>query len=402
MALGPEYFEPVDGERAFARPELSSRSRAAQLLLIVEQLSRPPDSPAPTATDVDAAVLRVPALGRASQALDSDPRRGLIDPDRGRGYSSERASKLWLEAQRDSDPRAAIELLGLSVDDPSPFVRLSAIVGLLALARPDEPSPGTDGYLLYRLFEEQYGEPNATRGLASDLFSMISGGETRDISKLDVYPPSPDAPAPLSIGVHGTFSRYGESRVAPQHRFYRYLGQKFSPDLFKDESRYFRWSGRYSRYDRLKGARDLPLWLHSIGKATQLDTVYAHSHGGNVALSAAAAGVRINFLVLLSVPPIVRSAAEWAAIRGNVGYMMSLRSHADRIILLDLVAGRVPAIQAALASEPSAGLDFPPQADIYTASPFGWFSHSSWLDKRVWQSKGIEAEVRNKYKLTHP
>lgn len=403
MALGREYFDPADGERAFAEPGRSGRSRAVQLLLIAEQLSRRDGDNLPIGLREDAAALGTPELRRdGSDALRNEQRTRAVAGTRLRDYDASLAREMWSTTRAQSDPAAAIDLLGLSLEDPSPFARLSAILGLLSLAPADGSLSRLDSYLLARLFDEQYRAPSATGALARDLFDVLNGPPGGDVPRIGAVPPAPMGSGPLSIGVHGTFSRYGTSRVAPSHKFYEYLGEEFSPDLFPDDARFFRWSGRYSRHDRAKGARDLPLWLRSVGKVGALDTVYAHSHGGNVALSAAADGVQIKFLVLLSVPPIERSLAEWAAIRQNVGYVISLRSKLDWVILSDLVASRARGARNLLSAERSVGLDFPPQADIHTVAPFGWFSHSSWLDKRVWQSTTIEAEVRNKYLLTHP
>ncbi len=410
MALGGEYFDPILGADAFEQLGRASRSRAVQLLLIAEQLSRPIGAAPPIAVNEEASLVAAPELySDLNEFLRDEWRTAAVFSNRRSEYEPGAAAGLWTTARDTSDPQAAVELLALSLRDPSPFARLSAIVGLLAIGSDSRPYAYSrvDEYLLRMLFEEQYRAPNVTGTLARNLFDRIAGYD-------DDFPPPPDlstrsrnggsagSAEPLSIGIHGTFSRYGESRVAPSHRFYEYLTDTFSPDLFPDEARYFRWSGRYSRYDRRKGARDLPLWLDRIGKVTELDTVYAHSHGGNVALTAAAAGVKINFLVLLSVPPIERSAIEWAAINQNVDYMFSLRTHLDRVVLIDLVASRVPAVRRTFNTERSVGLDFPPEANVHTASPIGWFSHTSWLDRHIWQTTTIESEVRNKYALTHP
>jgi hypothetical protein len=403
MVLWDDYFEPSDGERAFLETGHHGRSRAVQLLLIAEQLSRRRVSGLPTGLGEDAESLRTPRLRwEGSDSFLATRRERAVASTTQFGYDARMATYMWTTAQTESDPGAAVDLLGLSLDDPSPHARLSAILGLLSLAPPEGPVSEIDRYLLACLFQEQYRAPRETGAMARNFLDLLRGQPGEQEPLESAMPTFGGGGGPLSIGVHGTFSEYDMSRVAPMHKFYEYLGQQFSPDLFKDQNRFFRWSGRYSREARNKGARDLQVWLRSVGRTNELDTVYAHSHGGNVALSAAASGVRINFLVLLSVPPVERSPGEWAAIRRNVGYTMSLRSKLDYVILLDLIAGRIRGLRDLLRAERSVGLDFPPEADVHATTPIGWFSHSSWLDQRVWQSTTIEAEVQNKYLLTHP
>lgn len=400
MTPAHEPFEPTDGDRAFTEPSGSGRSRAVHLLLLAEQLSRGEHERLPIALHADAAELDAPTLEWSSALGEERRARAIFGVDAKRREPAHIAAT-W-SAVRRGDGGAALELLGMCTHDPSPFARLGAIVGLLALSRAAGLRSRADDHLLRCLFAEQYRAPYEVGAVARELFDLLTSPEEREL------PPPPGSRRPgspaggsLSIGVHGTFSRYGTSRVAPNQPFYSYLSSQFSPELFQDERTCFRWSGRYARADRSKAARDLPLWLDSIGDAEELDTVYAHSHGGNVALSALAQGLRIKFLVLLSVPPIERSSEEWATIDRHVGYAMSLRSRLDWVVLADLVARRAARAIGVPGVERSSGLDFPPEADIHTTAPFGWFSHSTWLDQHVWQTSTIEAEVRNKHALAH-
>lgn len=403
MTPAHEPFEPTDGDRAFTEPNGSGRSRGVHLLLLAEQLSRGETERAPIALQEDAAELGAPRLDwTPSDTLGEEPRARAIFGDRAKRREPAHIAATWA-AVRKGDAVAALELLGKCTHDPSPFARLGSIIGLLALSQSAGLRSRVDEYLLRRLFDEQYRAPYEVGTVARELFDLLTSPEEHELRPLHGGPGSgsPATDRPLSIGLHGTFSRYGTSRVAPNQPFYSYLASQFSPELFQDERTCFRWSGRYSHADRSKGARDLPLWLSSIGDAEALDTVYAHSHGGNVALSAAAQGLRIKFLVLLSVPPIERSSEEWATIGRHVGYTMSLRSGLDWVVLADLVARRAARAVRVPGVERSSGLDFPPEADIHTAAPFGWFSHSTWLDQRIWQTTTIEAEVRNKHALAH-
>jgi len=137
-----------------------------------------------------------------------------------------------------------------------------------------------------------------------------------------------------SLTVHGTWARLDEDRwYAPGSELHSLLRGEVSPNLFVQDG-YFRWSGGYSKSAREDGAWDFALWKRTKDVGS-IDTVYAHSHGGNVALSAIAKGERVRLLVLLHTPIVPRSKGEWARIRRNLGRVVVMRSRLDLVMLAD-------------------------------------------------------------------
>jgi hypothetical protein len=74
----------------------------------------------------------------------------------------------------------------------------------------------------------------------------------------------------------------------PGSTFHRYLKRRVSADLYSGDD-YFRWDGRYSDSSRQLGASDLKRWLRKH-QVRSLDTIFAHSHGGNLVLTAVSKG----------------------------------------------------------------------------------------------------------------
>jgi hypothetical protein len=139
----------------------------------------------------------------------------------------------------------------------------------------------------------------------------------------------------VSIVVHGTFARIvpnGWHR--PSADLPVRIRNECTPDLY-EESDFFRWSGGYSPEQRSVGAKRLIAWCRKRG-FTELDTVYAHSHGGNVVLNALELGaIKVNLLVLLHMPVLDREPQDWEAIESNVGWIFDLRTPYDWIVSVD-------------------------------------------------------------------
>ena len=130
----------------------------------------------------------------------------------------------------------------------------------------------------------------------------------------------------FSIVVHGTFARWvGWWR--PGRTFPTFLRAQVAPNLYAGK-RPFYWSGIYSHHARELGAGDLAAWASKLGP---LDHVFAHSHGGTVAMMASQRGVRMNKLVLLSCPVHTPYTPDFGSIRKVV----SVRTRLDLVILAD-------------------------------------------------------------------
>jgi len=156
-------------------------------------------------------------------------------------------------------------------------------------------------------------------------------GETES-DYFSVEPRNPDVPggptehpfASISTIIHGTMA-YAGSWWTPHGDFHRYIRESVTPDLYSG-GRYYSWSGNYSKHHREVAATRLYDWsgpyLHRI------NTVYAHSYGGVIALRALGLGLRIDDLVLLSTPN-----DEVETDISQVGRITSLRIHMDLVLL---------------------------------------------------------------------
>jgi pimeloyl-ACP methyl ester carboxylesterase len=129
----------------------------------------------------------------------------------------------------------------------------------------------------------------------------------------------------LSIIVHGT-AAWSKSWWLTGGDFHTYILQEVRPDLFSGYNAY-QWSGAYNKRTRGIASERLAGWAEdTIGD--RLNTVFAHSYGGVIALNATTHGLFIRDLVLLSTPAEdVR--VEWR----NIERAVSLRIHMDIVLL---------------------------------------------------------------------
>jgi pimeloyl-ACP methyl ester carboxylesterase len=108
--------------------------------------------------------------------------------------------------------------------------------------------------------------------------------------------------------------------------FHSYIMREVRQDLFSGYSA-FQWSGAYKKRHRLIAAERLAGWVDDV-VGHGLNAMFAHSYGGIIALNATTHGLRVEDLVLLSVPAEdVR--VEWR----NIGRAVSLRIHMDLFLL---------------------------------------------------------------------
>ncbi|WP_155828523.1 hypothetical protein [Gordonia hirsuta] len=163
------------------------------------------------------------------------------------------------------------------------------------------------------------------------------GGRTGGDPLPDEAEDADDGEEDVSFTLHGTWRRLTiPSWYRPGEPLHGHIRNCVSPELYVGAD-YPRWSGGYSDIDRAQGARMLLDWVQRRRGSLEVEAIYAHSHGGNVALEAAAQGLKVKMLVLLHVPPRPRSGTEWAAIRSNVERTMVYRVHQDLIVLADVI-----------------------------------------------------------------
>jgi hypothetical protein len=277
---------------------------------------------------------------------------------------------LW---QLASDPRrgapAAIRLLAASLYHESEIVRVAGAAGLAPLL--SDIGPVVESVLV----DGTLSENDTVRTMAAHALASVRG-EHPALDRLtdpdgDEGPPEP---ARTSITVHGTFARLRTKWWKPGGDLHTYLKARCSPDLYGGDD-HFRWDGRYDDACRRSAAGDLATWCR-VHKVRRLDTVYAHSHGGNVALTAAQdCGVRTSLLVLLSTPAQHRTEHQWESIFSRIHRIVSVRSRFDLVVLADRSRLRFDSRVRQL---------LPPGL---------WFTHGSVLDTATWERNHLANEI---------
>jgi hypothetical protein len=149
-----------------------------------------------------------------------------------------------------------------------------------------------------RLSQALRSRDRITRSLAMAAFAPSGPGNG------DVPPAGEDlstSPGALAVStmIHGTWGWKGDW-WRPSGTFHKFIRDNYRPNLYSRGAR-FSWSGAYRRADRDQAAQDFAEWSHEVAP-NGLQTVFAHSYGGDVAARAALQGTRPTELVLLSSP----------------------------------------------------------------------------------------------------
>ena len=103
----------------------------------------------------------------------------------------------------------------------------------------------------------------------------------------------------VSTMIHGTWGWKGEW-WRPRGDFHEFILRTLRPNLYSRGAK-FSWSGAYRDAHREVAATDFLEWAYDVAP-NGLQSVFAHSYGGEVAARAVLRGARLNELVLLSVP----------------------------------------------------------------------------------------------------
>lgn len=117
-------------------------------------------------------------------------------------------------------------------------------------------------------------------------------------------PPPPGrqtAPGPLVVStmIHGTWGWKGDW-WRPRSAFHDFILRNHRPNLYSRGAKYS-WSGALSETQRIQAASDFNDWSYDVAPHG-LQSVFAHSYGGEVAARAVLCGARVSELVLLSTP----------------------------------------------------------------------------------------------------
>jgi hypothetical protein len=282
---------------------------------------------------------------------------------------------LWQHVERSRSPAALVALANHLARTAGGLDRVAAAAVLAAVPN-------------RRYSDAQVVLASARQGerQAAELAAASSGGDGSDRD-------TPGSPAravrilsPVSVAIHGTWGRLGADRwYAPEGAVHQRIRRECTPSLFSGDD-YFRWAGGYGDAARQQGTADFLRWLADRG-VVELDTVFAHSHGGNVALSAAAAGIRVKLLVLMHVPALDRPVSEWRTIVANVDHVVVMRTRLDYVVLADgLRTGSAQAFSQSLL----------PHREIlpYVLDERGWISHETFIRDPNWAEWNLAREIR--------
>lgn len=191
--------------------------------------------------------------------------------------------------------------------------------------------------------------------------------------------------AEVSVAIHGTWAQVSSDPwYAPGQPLHDHIRSTSTKNLYHDTT-CFTWSGEYSQEARDLGASKLITW-RSLHNLTSFDTVFAHSHGGNVALTSAADGELIRLLVLMHTPALPRLDEQWAAIRSRVARVMVMRTRLDHVVLADGFknGSKQRFDQSKLPHEPFV---------LHWAQKDAWFSHSFFTELDTWTKYKIADAV---------
>ncbi|MFT3944598.1 MAG: hypothetical protein QM705_12370 [Ancrocorticia sp.] len=300
--------------------------------------------------------------------------------------------KLWDEVREKGSTPHLLALLNFEQHSPEELSRTAAAAALEAAGLPhyahargvlEVSGLSTDPRVVELVEAAASARPQAE----ADHYGGLRAWESRE-GETRFALPSVEA---MSVAVHGTWARLDEtSWYAPKSALSQLIRSRSTPSLY-DNQDHFRWTGGYSEGERRQGGKDLKKWLGKR-QASRLDTVFAHSHGGNVVLGAAAEGVSIKLLVLLHTPAIPRPGDEWAKIRASVSHTVVLRTRLDRVVMLDgLRTGSKQTFDQALLPH----REIKPRATDMR----GWFSHSTYVEYGNWSEWGIPEEIRFEYSM---
>jgi hypothetical protein len=279
------------------------------------------------------------------------------------GAVSQRVRSLARVFYREPNLETAGALVEISLRHPNELVRVAAAASNVDLTT--EPTPAL------RVLERGVRSRDPlTRGVAANALAHVDPRNPR-LAPLLVgrRRRSSRRPSRTSLIVHGTWARAEAWWQPPAGDFWKYLHDNVDANLYGAQDR-FDWSGGYSDAARSLGGGDLRAW----GDAHHLQglDVFAHSHGGSVAMLANHAGLTIGRLVLLSCPVHwPKYTPDFAA----VTKVVSIHVHLDLVVLADRGGQR---FNDARIEE----IDFPV-----------WFDHFATHDPAKWATYGLPGRL---------
>ena len=279
-----------------------------------------------------------------------------------RGSLSSLAERVYKE----QSSTAAMVLIGECLFHTDPLVRVSAAIAHSRICM--EQGASISVIEQVAAGEDELSQQMAKSALAHmvpnhPLLETISQSESED---------EPTDRSKISLLIHGTFSSEQVlSWWQPQGDFHSFIKQKVAPDLYSNDD-YFRWSGAYTDKARKLAAEDLVEWSSGQGVLNQ---VFAHSHGGNVAMLATKRGLKIEKLILLSCPFHRRYGPDFS----NVKDVVSVRVRFDLVVLVDRL------FSGARSSRRNKRIK-----DVLLDV---WFDHSKTHDLDVWKKYDVVSKL---------
>lgn len=249
----------------------------------------------------------------------------------GRPAREERVA-LWAGAAT-GDPAVAMAWLRTLMADREPITSAAAAAALLGWqARSPDRVPLPLAHA--RALTAEYAESDVPEARAIAVAALGTGAPVPPARGPDDTEPSPEdvetpparsATESTSLLVHGTAAWAG-SWWFPGGDFHSYVLSEIRRDLYSGGDT-FTWSGAYRGRHRRVAAERLAGWAKAAAGGP-LNTIFAHSYGGIIALNATTFGLEAREIVLLSAPgedvPV-----DWR----RVGRAVSLRIHLDLILL---------------------------------------------------------------------
>ena len=345
---GRPALSPIPGPDAFKdfRAPEYIHSQAATLLLIGAQLRgdlqarearlelmAPPAPPAPAARHLaeELNTIGFPTMRVTGDRFHPAELQNLSGlrfmaaprprPDEAR-QAPEATALIAKDFYRSPTSESAAALLEIALRHPEPLVRVSAASSYVDVAVNPKPA--------LRILENGLKNPDLlVRDVAAYSLARVDP-KNPNLAKLlrPIRLRSRRKRTRTSTIIHGTWAS-GSPWWQPGGDFWNYLRNNVDPNLYGAQDR-FGWTGGYSDAARALAGTDLDDWVqqHNLGG---LD-LYAHSHGGNVAMLATQAGTNVGKLVMLSCP------VHWPKYTPQfnvVGKAVSVRVHLDLVILAD-------------------------------------------------------------------
>ncbi|MEU7553163.1 hypothetical protein AB0B01_12575 [Streptomyces sp. NPDC044571] len=286
---------------------------------------------------------------------------------------------LWWECQFNNYGAArgaALVLLLLGLSAPHQVVRVTSASELLRLTEKRHA-------LVDLLRSGCMSDSQTVREISVNALARFEE-EHESLSKFQKteHQPGSDDPSHSSITIHGTWAAFN-SWWQPNSDLSTHIRAACSPDLWNAPNP-FTWAGGYNNAARQRAASRLRTWTAN-NLIRELKCVYAHSHGANVALESALEGVQIRLLVLLHPAIVRRSVIETDRILRRVGRILAFCTRWDIVILSDRAIRLFPSLD--------------PRIEVVYR---GWFDHSRYTSKDVWEKLGIADKVGAEMQMVDP